>query len=200
MSRQPSGIKENQRYKMKKRRDQDETGWPPWATILVVAILLGAFIWQAVPRHIIYIGIGLAIVIIGGVSYLVYRKEGFHPFKRLAKKTYESLKASNKQEETQKQVYRFPPLTVDEESRLKDAVGGECENPNCDKKYGLQVHHIIPRAEGGPNKLSNLIVLCQDCHHLADIGEFSTTRLRQWIRPRPERPKRFRYYIPWSRG
>lgn len=186
---------------MKNRRDQDETGWPRWATILVVAILLGAFIWQAVPRHIIYLGIGLAIVIIGGVSYLVYRREGFQPFKRLAKKTYENLKASNKQKETQKQVDRVPRLTVEEESRLKDAVGGKCENPNCGKNYGLQVHHIIPIEQGGSNQLSNLIVLCVECHHFADDNrEFSKTRLRQWISPRPDRPKRFRYYIRWKWG
>lgn len=28
----------------------------------------------------------------------------------------------------------------------------------------LQAHHIIPRAEGGPDELSNLITVCQPCH------------------------------------
>lgn len=32
------------------------------------------------------------------------------------------------------------------------------------------VHHIIPRRKGGTDKLSNLTVLCPNCHRLADRG------------------------------
>ncbi|MCA1670458.1 MAG: HNH endonuclease, partial [Thermomicrobia bacterium] len=31
----------------------------------------------------------------------------------------------------------------------------------------LHVHHIIPRARGGSNDLSNLVPLCPTCHALA---------------------------------
>jgi len=176
---------------MKNRRDQDEPGWPPWATILVVAILLGAFIWQAVPRHVIYIAIGVAVVIIGGVSYLVIRRKGFQAFIGLLSKTFERLKASNKQEKAQRQVDRCE-LTQNEKDRLKEAVGLECENSDCHKAYGLEVHHIIPRTEEGcTNRLRNLIVLCPDCHSRADHKYISRSLLRRWIGP-PGRSGRFR--------
>lgn len=33
---------------------------------------------------------------------------------------------------------------------------GECEQ--------LQVHHLIPFAEGGTDSVTNLVTLCRDCH------------------------------------
>jgi len=32
------------------------------------------------------------------------------------------------------------------------------------KDYGAEVHHIIPRCEGGTDNKENLIVLCRKCH------------------------------------
>ena len=37
----------------------------------------------------------------------------------------------------------------------------------CDSTKGLQVHHVIPRSEGGSNQLQNLICLCWKCHAAA---------------------------------
>lgn len=34
------------------------------------------------------------------------------------------------------------------------------------KKNPLQVHHIIPKSEGGANSLKNCMLLCQNCHTL----------------------------------
>jgi len=34
----------------------------------------------------------------------------------------------------------------------------------CDSSQGLQVHHVIPRGEGGTNCIHNLITLCSYCH------------------------------------
>ena len=31
-------------------------------------------------------------------------------------------------------------------------------------------HHIIPQAEGGPNKVGNIVILCPNCHALAHKG------------------------------
>lgn len=36
-----------------------------------------------------------------------------------------------------------------------------------------QLHHIIPRAAGGDNRLGNLVPLCQRCHFLAHSKAFS---------------------------
>ena len=34
----------------------------------------------------------------------------------------------------------------------------------CDSTKGLQVHHAIPRSQGGNNTEHNLITLCATCH------------------------------------
>lgn len=44
------------------------------------------------------------------------------------------------------------------------------------------VHHIKPREEGGPNKPSNLIVLCPNCHRKADSGVISRSKLKYQVR------------------
>jgi|AntDeeMetagen192_2_1112575.scaffolds.fasta_scaffold00006_74 5-methylcytosine-specific restriction endonuclease McrA len=40
------------------------------------------------------------------------------------------------------------------------------------------VHHIMPRSEGGPNTPKNLIVLCPNCHRKADSGTISRSKLK----------------------
>lgn len=37
----------------------------------------------------------------------------------------------------------------------------------CDSTDGIQVHHVIPRGEGGSDFPENLITLCWRCHALA---------------------------------
>lgn len=37
----------------------------------------------------------------------------------------------------------------------------------CDSTKYLQLHHVIPRGEGGPDTAHNLITLCSDCHAMA---------------------------------
>ncbi len=34
----------------------------------------------------------------------------------------------------------------------------------CGKEHSDQVHHVIPRSQGGTNDLLNLITLCGQCH------------------------------------
>src|SRR5690606_41356979 len=37
----------------------------------------------------------------------------------------------------------------------------------------LEIHHIVPRAEGGPNDPVNLILACRNCHRRIESGEIS---------------------------
>ena len=37
----------------------------------------------------------------------------------------------------------------------------------CDSTQYIQVHHVIPRSEGGTNSVMNLITLCGNCHSQA---------------------------------
>ena len=46
----------------------------------------------------------------------------------------------------------------------------------CDSTKYLQIHHVVPRGEGGTDNIQNLICLCADCHALAH-----GTNLRGWV-------------------
>jgi 5-methylcytosine-specific restriction endonuclease McrA len=45
-----------------------------------------------------------------------------------------------------------------------DAYGNKCEL--CDYHLTVDVHHIVPREQGGKNDLFNLIIVCPNCHGL----------------------------------
>jgi len=57
----------------------------------------------------------------------------------------------------------------------------------------LDVHHIVPRGQAGSNRLSNLILLCRECHEAAhrntmaphvkfENGEMSRQEFRLYLR------------------
>lgn len=56
--------------------------------------------------------------------------------------------------------------------KLRDEVLGRDRNAcvNCGREEDLQVHHIIPRNQGGENAKANLATLCADCHYYAHGG------------------------------
>jgi hypothetical protein len=41
---------------------------------------------------------------------------------------------------------------------------GRCRVPGCRSARGLEIHHIIHRADGGTHDASNLVLLCSACH------------------------------------
>ena len=41
-----------------------------------------------------------------------------------------------------------------------------CTAPGCDRTRYLEVHHIVPRSQGGTNEPENLTTLCSSCHRL----------------------------------
>lgn len=47
----------------------------------------------------------------------------------------------------------------------------------CGKKHTrLEVHHIIPRSQGGTDNENNLITLCEDCHEAVHNGKIVLTK------------------------
>src|SRR2546427_13203665 len=52
---------------------------------------------------------------------------------------------------------------------------GECSECGENNPRLLQVHHIKPFAKGGSNKLTNLSVLCPNCHQKAQKGLIEPT-------------------------
>lgn len=52
--------------------------------------------------------------------------------------------------------------------------------PFCGWTETFEVHHIIPRCEGGSDELSNLVMLCPNHHSLADLGKIGKDVLREF--------------------
>ncbi|HEX8113599.1 MAG TPA: HNH endonuclease signature motif containing protein [Kofleriaceae bacterium] len=42
--------------------------------------------------------------------------------------------------------------------------GGRCRVPGCRSARGLEIHHVVHRADGGSHDASNLCLLCSACH------------------------------------
>jgi hypothetical protein len=45
-----------------------------------------------------------------------------------------------------------------------------CATPGCRSTRFLEVHHVIPREQGGSNRAENLITLCSRCHGFVHEG------------------------------
>lgn len=71
----------------------------------------------------------------------------------------------------------------DERQKALERDDYQCQRCGCDVETGnrmsqqnAEIHHIIPRAAGGPDALENYVTLCRRCHKKAhramkDIGE-----------------------------
>ena len=97
-------------------------------------------------------------------------------------KVSKSLQKEPMEEESEKEVSseKISTLAHDETERIIHRVGTMCCYPNCKETLALDVHHILPRNEGGTNRDSNLIVLCPTHHRLADRGAIPRKRLEMY--------------------
>ena len=84
--------------------------------------------------------------------------------------------------------YAIPAAT-----RLKVFVRDQfrCAVPGCRARRCLEVHHLVPRSQGGTNALSNLILLCSGHHQLHHEGKLRITGLAPavevtWVSPEPD--------------
>jgi RuvA, C-terminal domain/HNH endonuclease len=48
-----------------------------------------------------------------------------------------------------------------------------CRVPGCTHATFVDVHHIVPRSEGGPNQATNLVTLCGAHHRAVHLGELN---------------------------
>lgn len=55
--------------------------------------------------------------------------------------------------------------------------GAVCVECGWDKAH-CDVHHRIPQSKGGKNTIENAIVLCPNCHRLADLGALPLTQVK----------------------
>ncbi len=59
-------------------------------------------------------------------------------------------------------------------------AGYRCAVPTCRGIIVIDMHHIVPVAEDGPNELANLLALCPTCHALFTRGEISQESIHVW--------------------
>ena len=131
-----------------------------------------------------YLLIAIAIVVVASVLYLILRKHrstrsSNMPEGQASEVASEAAPVPGKA--THPVVDEISSLPEEAKSKLMNAVWYRCENPHCNAIIFLDVHHIVPEAGGGTNKLDNLIVLCTKCHAAAHTGEISAEQLCSWI-------------------
>jgi 5-methylcytosine-specific restriction endonuclease McrA len=177
--------------KRKKREYEDEdvvdlSGYPPWLKIFIALIIAFVFITAFVPGWILYTVIAILVVSFVGISYWLYTKKGINVPKESVKTIYEGYKKLDEDWKKQQEVEwkktqeeakertkhgeTVPPLSTKEKEIIIRKVGTRCWYPGCKETIALDVHHIIQRSEGGPNKENNLVVLCPTHHRLARDG------------------------------
>jgi RuvA, C-terminal domain/HNH endonuclease len=59
-------------------------------------------------------------------------------------------------------AYQDIPPSVARFVRRRD--GGRCRVPGCRSARGLELHHIVRRADGGSHDALNVVILCSACH------------------------------------
>lgn len=86
--------------------------------------------------------------------------------------------------EWHKKVYRkVRTMTREEQEKWRELRAAVLERDNfacyrCEKRNkagkGLSVHHLLPRAEGGEDEMSNLVTLCHPCHDIVEVENYRT--------------------------
>jgi hypothetical protein len=67
--------------------------------------------------------------------------------------------------------------------------GGRCRVDGCRSARGLEIHHIVHRADGGTHEPSNLSLLCSSCHAAHHRGALTITGTAdQLVIHRPGQP------------
>ena len=69
--------------------------------------------------------------------------------------------------------------------------GGRCQTNGCRSARGLEIHHLVRRADGGTHAPSNLSLRCGRCHrnhHAGLVTINGTAPDRLDVRRRPEHP------------
>jgi len=82
------------------------------------------------------------------------------------------------------------PLSSKVKNEIIQRSHNACENPDCQIKYPIHIHHIDMNREN--NNKKNLIALCPTCHKDAHNGILINSQLRNWARADYNRLKRDR--------
>jgi hypothetical protein len=162
---------------------------PPYG-IGLVFFAVGGFsthlFWGAENPY--YVLLGVACMVIGLLPFAyagyLFRAEGW----RSAWEFLVSVEDNDESSSSSDDSTKTPPAPQKLKNRLFfDRADQSCEW--CEESYDhLEIHHIKPRREGGPNEPENLIVLCPNCHENADREAISRSKLRAKVKRLPEIP------------
>jgi hypothetical protein len=70
----------------------------------------------------------------------------------------------------QRAAQTIPPATRRHIFQRDEA---RCQTPGCRSSLGLEIHHIVSRADGGTHDPSNLTLRCDACHTAHHVGRLS---------------------------
>lgn len=150
-----------------------------------VFLLVGSFItytfWETGNRYTLLLGIGLlvaGIIPFGYAGYLLKTEDWRSAWEFLVTAEEDNQSSGGSSDDTEKTP---PPSEKLKNELIFERANQQCEW--CEESYDhLQVHHIKPRREGGPNEPENLIVLCPNCHENADREAIPRSKLKAKIK------------------
>ena len=71
-------------------------------------------------------------------------------------------------------------LPVDVRRLVLHEAGYKCGNPGCRGILTLDIHHLVPVSDDGPDSPENLLALCPNCHALYHSGQIPAESIRAW--------------------
>ncbi|MFD1588123.1 HNH endonuclease [Halorientalis brevis] len=160
--------------------DADWEDLPPGGVLLVGVIAGGLFLSQTgfdTSNPVFFLGVGLLGVgiVVSGLAYREYQQDGFGAALDYLVTTGDDDGSGATDADDPDRTPPTPETLKNE--LIFDRAGQQCEW--CEEHTdNPEVHHIEPRAEGGPNEPENLIVLCPNHHRLADNGGLTRTKLK----------------------
>lgn len=173
---------------MPKKEEEEEIS--PLATLLILLIFGIAAIWIFVPHVYLYVSLIIIVAVFIIATYFAYTKKGIFLPTKLIKSIWNWYKREHREwEKRERRISRKrrmvqPPSRGQINRLIVDIAHNKCEINGCNSEIGLQIHHIIPRSEGGRNKDNNMIVLCVKHHDMADRGDIPRDRLKYIIKKR----------------
>jgi hypothetical protein len=71
-------------------------------------------------------------------------------------------------------------LPISTKREVLHQSGYRCGNPTCRSILTIDIHHLVPITQGGPDTPDNLLPLCPNCHSLHHTGVIPLESVRAW--------------------
>ena len=137
--------------------------------------------WDSGNSNLLLVGgamVAIGFIPFGYAGYL-YRKEDWRSAWNFLVTVDETNKGKSTSADGSEKTP--PPSQKLKNTLFFDRAAQHCEW--CGDPYDhLEVHHIVPRSESGPNEPENLIVLCPNCHEKADRNAIPRSKLEAKVK------------------